>query len=200
MSRSTLLEVYKTKAVRALELHNSWGTGPVMWDFFYEKHCWDGEGWGQAIYGQGGATSFCRPYAIYMDPKNMHEIFAKLTDTSIPFHHRAGLFLTCDRVILRTEDLLKLAEPFALLAVETRGYCKPKFANHWETISQFISKKAKDHDPGMLGVALNCTSVSDVWDGYPDKKRISGTSDELFAASELALVPESQKKGEVTEG
>lgn len=197
MSRSTLLSVFNTKAVWELELPNSWGTAPLMWDFFYEKHCWNGDGWGQGIYGQGGAATFCRPHAIYHNPKNMDEIFAKLGDASIPFHHRAGLFLTCDRVILRTKDLPRLVEPFALLAVEIRGYCKPKCANHWETISQFISKKAKDHDPRMLGIALNCTSVSNVWDYYPDDKGISGTSEELFAVGEQALVPQNQKKGEV---
>lgn len=181
MSRSTLLEVFKTKAVWALELSNSWGTAPIMWDFFYEKHCWDGNGWDQHLH-EGGATTFLRPFAIYGDRKKLHLIFSKLKDFTIPLHHRAGLFLTCDRVILRTEDLPRLVEPFATLAVEMRGYAKPNCANHWGTIADFIAQKAKEHDPRMLGIALNCTSVSDVWDDFDKDNEISGTSEELFEA------------------
>ena len=184
MSRSTLLKVFKSNAEWALELSNSWGTGPLIWDFFYEKHCWDGDGWGQNIYGRGGATTFLRPFAIYHDDKNSSEIFKKLGDLQIPLHHRAGLFLTCDRVIIRTQDLLKLVEPFKMLAYEINGYVKPRMANHWGTIADFIEATAKDHDKRMLGVALNCTSVSDVWDDYPDDVGIKGTSLELFEMRE----------------
>jgi len=180
MSRSTLIEVFQSKANWELELSNSHGTAPLMWDFFYEKYCWNGDGWRQDIYGQGGATTFLRPFAIYMDSKQLSAAFAKLSDFSVPLHHRAGLFLTADRVILRTEDLEKLVEPFAILAHEMRGYSKPGFSNHWGAIADYVKAKAQKHDPRMLGIALNCTSVSDVWDDYPDDTGIKGNSEELF--------------------
>lgn len=191
MSRSTLLAVYKTKAEWELELPNSYGTAPLMWDFFYEKHCWDGNGWSQSIYGQGGATTFLRPFAVHHHKECLDEVCAKLDDTSVPLRHRAGLFLTYDRVILRAEDLPELVEEFRILAFELRGYAKPNHANHWEKIADYVSEKAKRHDPRMLGIALNCTSVRDVWDDYPDDTGIKCTSEFLFKPKAEARV-ESQ--------
>lgn len=186
MSRSTLLKVYKTKAIWDVELHNSHGTCPILWDFFFEKHCWDGNGWAQDSYGQGGASTFLRPFAIYHKKKDFDSIFSKLQDFSIPLHHRAGLFLTCDRVILEKKHLPLLIEPFKTLAIEMRGYAKPGYSNHWEAIAEYVASQAREGDSRMLGIALSGTSVSDVWDNYPDDVGVKGTSSELFNDKERA--------------
>lgn len=174
MSRACLLKVYKSKASWELELANSHGGAAVLWNYLWKIYCSDGfeKSW-------------------FMAEGQLDRLDKILDDPKTPLHHKAGLILTYDRSVILKEHLLILSTEFQKLASEMCGFCAPEhFVNHWPEIARWITDMAmKDHDHRLIGIALNATSVADVWDDYPKPLRTTP----IMCTSAL-LFPELEKE------
>lgn len=163
MSRSTLLRVYKSKACWDVELSNGHGTAPVLWDYLQQKYLPEGQSW----------ITSCR------------EVWKLFDSPGVSERHKLGLLLTFDRSVLLKKHLLRSVAPLKELAAEMTGFCSAKqWVNHWPAVASFVEAMAAKKDYRMIGIAINCTSVADVWDDYPlslsGKNSIKCDSGDLF--------------------
>lgn len=166
MSRSTLLQVYKSKATWDVELVNSYGTGSVLWQFLWETY----------LQAEG-------PYPFFDDAK-LKKLWRLYKNPEVPLPLRVAHFFTFDRTVWLSKYILKAAPLVREAADIISRYCTVKsYANHWPAIADYFEKVGKKHDARMIGIALNCTSVADVWDDYGRNgdRLIKATSDDFWA-------------------
>jgi hypothetical protein len=138
MSYSTLYAIYRTTATDLREYRNSWGTGPLIWDFLCQRYL-DMPGW--------SLTNDARLWKLAVDP-------------SVPAGLRACHVLTFDYALVSREMLPDMAALVAEGAALFADFAADR-ANHFPAIaadlaSIKLSKKA-------IGAGLNCTSVADTW-------------------------------------
>lgn len=86
MSCSTLLRVYKTKALWDVELRNSWGTGPACWDYLMSIYMPDFKG-----------------YPLADEP--MNKLYELLQKEDTPLHHKVALLWCGSKCLLLKEHL-----------------------------------------------------------------------------------------------
>lgn len=163
MSRATLLRVYKTKARWDLELGNAWGGAWALWEYLYKKH-------------------FPSSKEKFLDTKELSKIDDIVDDDSQPLSERVGLFLTFDRALIKREHVELCVGPLRELASAITAARDPSYVNHWPAIAEWVASVKLPKN--ALGIAMNVTSVVDVWDDYPKLLRgdspILSTSDSIF--------------------
>ena len=142
MSRTTIWNVYKTKATPRLELPNSWWTAPPLWDYLCETYL-DGKKW------------------IHGDVPELWEIWKNKT---VPDFLRCALLMTFDKAIVEIADLGQAAQ----YCGNTNSFLSERvdYGLHWQSIADELVKAHHKHDKRCLGIGLGCTSVSDPWWNY----------------------------------
>lgn len=169
MSCAALLEVYKSKANWEVELRNSWGGAPMLWQFLWQKYI-----------QKPGVPD-------YMQMDQNDKVWALWNKSDIPLYHRVPLHFTFDRSVLLKKHLKWAAPLFRQNAQVLAEFTSRKqFVDHWADIAAFVEEKTFKLDSRCIGLAMNCTSVSDLWDYYPkpfsDKGVILCTSDDFVEA------------------
>ena len=143
MSRTTIWNVYRTKATFHSELHNSWHSAPPIWDYLCEMYL-DGRKW------------------LHHDDNG--EMWDLWKNKEIPDFLRCSFLLTFDWSIAKVDDLPQVAEYCRL----THQFLSTinDYGSHWESIADAFIDIWFRHDYRLIGVALGCTSVSDPWWNY----------------------------------
>ncbi len=140
MSYSELVGIGpKGKISTLLELPNSHGSAPVIWEAIGGKYL----GLTQSYGGPGGGWM-----------ENVSKICDLWKNTSIPESIRAVLLMTFDREYIEKKDYLRAASDIRQFMKEFSP--KPGYVNHWATIADFLEKKPK---AAMIGIYH--TSVSE---------------------------------------
>jgi hypothetical protein len=155
MSRSTLLRVYKSKAVWDEDLSNSWGSAPPLWEWLCNKY------------------GIVKPGEFYFMLPSLTPLWKLVDRKDIPISQRLALFLTFDRAVILKRHLPEAAKH--LRAFADFFWVKPGHVNHWPRIAEWVAETSKIKDSRLIGVGLNCTSVADVWCGYPKGEEIITT-------------------------
>lgn len=136
MSYSTILKLAPGKPPEdLLELRNSHGSAPVVWNVMCQKYL--------------GAKEFT--YGLY---DSLDKLWPKYKDLSIPEHHRAVLMMTYDLAYVEKKNFQRAAR-------DIRQFLKdfpPKqgYVNHWSKIA-----KVYESDPDCEAIGIHQTSVSD---------------------------------------
>lgn len=160
MSRSYLVEVYKTKAVNVLTLHNSWGSKTPAWDFIYNK------------------IFKTEDRMIWFQKEKLDTLYDKLEDVSVPSYLRTVLFICGWRCCLNKDCLKEIAKDVRQFSDEISPVLASKcYVNHWPAIADFLENyKPKAR---AVGLALHGTSVDDEWEINPSKEHIAYYSELL---------------------
>ncbi|WP_010517873.1 hypothetical protein [Komagataeibacter oboediens] len=148
MSYSTLCAVYRTTATGLAEYRNSWGTGPLIWDYLSKRYLGHKKSW------------------MLLD----NALWDLATDMNVPASLRACHAITFDRGIVPFEYAQKMAD-LLRSGSEILSKGAPDHVNHFSSIADDLGKiKLRKN---ALGFGLNCTSVSDVWlhGAWPGKPR-----------------------------
>lgn len=144
MSESTLYEVFLTKVSMIEEFKNGYGTGPAIWDYLAKTYLGRPDG-----LGYGG------------DDK---PLWALARDPRVPLEQRIVHTMTFDHAII-TPDTIREA---ALACIMVAPLICENRVNHWAEIGTVLGDY-KIRDKRLQGIALNCTSVSDQWQGVVPK-------------------------------
>jgi len=139
MSRTTIWNIYKTKATIHSELSNAWLSAPPLWNFLCSTYL-EGKNWLQETY-----TS-----ALWDLWKN----------SNVPVFLRCSLLMTFDKGVVLVDDLPDAAE----YCRHTHHFLGNN--SHWNSIAEALADIWMLHDYRLFGVGLGCTSVSDPWWGY----------------------------------
>lgn len=157
MSCTTLYLVHKTTIRVVNKYRNSWGSAPILWDALAKKYL--------------GIPS------VPFEEAKLKPLWALAWDPKVPRAWRLVQAFTFDRAVCPKEGLGELGaaclEVYKVLRAE-----HPDRINHWEAIGKDLltldqeakTGKAKWTRGILLGAALQCTSVADTWDGYPQAK------------------------------
>lgn len=146
MSYSHLVRVYKTKVVHFHSYPNSWGTAPAIWDFLANEYL----GWEHTL----GRTD-----------SDIEKLWNLQHDTSIPMHLRMCLGMTFDFAFAPHNALAELADHIDAAGRDIARKW-PDRVNHWPLIAIDLRTQATiKQDHRLRGIALECTSVSDIWAG-----------------------------------
>lgn len=142
MSSSTLYRVYRTKATQYAEMRNGWGTAPVIWSYLCVKY-------------------LHRQPHEYLLP-NDTALWDLARSEVVPRELRLVHAFCCDQAMCPMDRLAELAEAceYAWRLTSTDS----ARVNHWATVANFLRGIARK--PKQIGVALNCTSVCDIWSSY----------------------------------
>jgi len=139
MSYSTIWKVYKTKAVSVIELGNSHGSAPPVWDWLC-NHYLNGKHW--------------------MTRDDNKDLWQLRKNPAVPKHMRFGLLLTFDNAIILPIHLEEAAQLCYRVYDTTFN---PQYVNHWSRIGEELHKLRDIKNKRLMGIALGCTSVSDPW-------------------------------------
>jgi len=161
MSYSTLWLVYKTRTRSIKEYRNGHGTAPPLWDMLCEQYLHK------------------EPHYWLLN-KNPKDLWALYKDKTIPLYKRFTFFMTFDRAVVDPSDFQRAIECCQKLYLEIEAE-KPNYVNHWQSIADDIKNIGKI-DYRAQGIALGCTSVSDPWEFWEEKKdkTIWKTSEEVI--------------------
>jgi hypothetical protein len=138
MSESSLFLVYKNMSRGYEEYRNGHGTGPMIWGHL------------EQLYGLPRWVS---------DNK---KLWALARDPKVPVHLRLCHAFTFDRAVTPVHNLLEMAEALEL-AHEDIVKGRENGWSHFADIANDLRAIHKKHNRYLVGLALNCTSVADVW-------------------------------------
>lgn len=133
MSYTTVIHLWPGERIEPKEeLHNSWGSGPVIWNAMAMKHL--------------GARD-----CGYND--HIDRLWPLWKHLGIPEHQRAVLMMTYDRAYVVKSDYARAAKDIRAFIVDfpTEGR-----ANHWPRLAEIFES---DSDAPAIG--LHCTSVTE---------------------------------------
>lgn len=126
-----------------LELRNSHGSAPVIWDTMAQKYL--------------GLAPFAYSF-------NDEKLWPLWKDLSIPEHHRAVLGMTYDGVVVSKSDYERAARDIRAFLVDFPP--NPEYVNHWVAIAEMFEGK-----PDYEGIGFHWTSVSeDPFEGEYDEE------------------------------
>lgn len=145
MSRSTIKAIWFNEKIEDFqELHNAWGTAPIIWDFMSEKYL-----------GKKGWIS-------YSDNQLLWDLWKNI---SIPKHHRALHMWTFDRGCIKKNDYRRFAND--IWAFMKDCTIPMNQVNHWPAIAKIF-----ESNPDIPAFGLWCTSVSsDPFEGEWDDEK-----------------------------
>lgn len=138
MSSTTIVGLWRSpdggiRGVKDLmELHNSWGSAPVVWDELAQRYL------------------EMKPHSYIFE---CERLWALWKEQGIPEPYRAVLSLTFDRAVIERSNYQRMARDIEEFLREF----PPKggsYANHWTGISDFL-----DAMPEAPWIGLHCTSV-----------------------------------------
>ena len=123
------------------ELRNSWGSGPVIWEWLAQRYL-DYEPW----------TSLSKIEPIWKLAEN----------ENIPLHCRAVLMMTFDRAYVAREHYSRAAADIRRVLTD---FPSPEGANHWPEIADLFQA-----DPDIPAIGFRLTTVSDdcFWGEWDD--------------------------------
>lgn len=139
MSYSTLYQVFKTTVRPVAEYRNGHGTGPAIWGELREGYL------GQKRFGYG---------------QNDDWLWALARTKLVPLSLRACHVITFDYALIKPEHAQVMAE----LIAEGGAMLSREYVNHFPAIAEDIA--SHKFDRRALGLAINCTSVSDLWEEW----------------------------------
>lgn len=143
MSYSTIQAIWPgEKHENLMEYQNSYGTAPIVWNYFCEKHLRLDKYWWLS-----NAT------------KTPNLLWNAWKRADIPESHRAVLLFTCDNIYVKKQHYRRFAKDLRqfLEAVMISA----NTVNHWPRIAQQF-----EMEPEYPALALWCTSVTaDRFDG-----------------------------------
>lgn len=146
MSYTTTYKLFRTKVSAIAEHRNGWGSAPLVWDHLEEKYL--------------PKVEFSR-----LVTGRMQEVWDLYRDPRLSEHERFALFATYDWSYCEREHLSRGADLLDRFHEESSA-AAPNRANHWASIA--ADYRNAGTDPRLLGVCIGATSVSDIWEGYPD--------------------------------
>lgn len=143
MSHSTLYMVFKTTVREIGEFENSYGTALPLWDFLAKTYLGWGDGWSHQ-----------------KTPEEDKALWRLARDPQVPRALRICHAMTFDNALVVPSDIQAAADAceftYGVVRQNSPG------TNHWHRISARL-KRFKTSDQRVIGVALNCTSVNDIW-------------------------------------
>jgi len=145
MTHTTIKAVWPGKKHENLtELRNSHGSAPVIWDAMCQKYL--------------GTKEF-----DYF--QRINELWPRWKDKTIPFHQRAVLMMTYNRVYVSKKYYTKAASDIRLFLndfpVDT------KYVNHWPKIAELF-----ESNPDIPAIGFHMTSVlEDLFYGEWDEEK-----------------------------
>ena len=157
MSRSYIVEVYKTKAVEVLELQNSHGSKPMAWTYLLEK-------------------LFPNKEMHWFQQKDLGLLYSKGNEPTLPTHYKAALFFSGWRTCVLVKHLAEFTKDIRQFSNEVTPYLEKKsYVNHWAAIATFL----ENYKPNkrLVGLALHGTSVDDEWEINPSKEDVLYSTD-----------------------
>ena len=163
MSVSTLVGIRESgEHCYALELRNSWGSAPLVWNALAMKYLGKGD---------------------YQGLDCVEDIVPALNDADAPRHHCILMALTFNRCVVTRKDFSEVAEAIDEFLVD---FPVPgDRVNHWPTIARFF----RETDEEAVGIWHTSVSESpyDVWDEDMDESTpvpIGGLFDVIEAVTE----------------
>jgi hypothetical protein len=164
MSYTSLYEIYKTKKLITKEFDNGYGSAPPVWDYLCSH---------------------------YLNVESIHMLFNKqplwnlIRDTTVPLSIRLCHAFTFDYAIVSPEHFPLMSEACADMQHILKTW--PAWTNnvtHWGLFSEFF--KTLKVNKRCLGIGMQVTSCSDVWDEYPKygKDRMFNCVEEVLTHDE----------------
>lgn len=149
MSCSTLQAIWPgEKHENIVEYRNSWGTAPIVWDAFCERHLKLEKHWWLL---RGGTV-----------PNPLWDAWKQ---EDIPESHRAVLLFTLDHIYVLKKDYRRFAKDLRQFLDDT--LISANHVNHWPLIAQRF-----EMEPDYPAMSLWCTSVvDDPWNGPYNKEK-----------------------------
>lgn len=133
MSCTTIIAVWPGEKTEEIEeLSNAWGSGPIIWGDMCER------------YLPGGTRH------SYMDRDA--ELWPLANRLDIPYHHRAVLAMTYDRMFVKREHYAQAAQCIRQYLAEFHS--EEKYVNHWPHIAELF-----ESNPDYPAIGLWLTSV-----------------------------------------
>jgi hypothetical protein len=149
MSTSDLYRISKTVATHLKRYSNGHGTAPVIWDILCADYL--------------GFSYERRPLG------DLSVLWDLAQDTAVPLQLRLVHAFCFDAAIVRPEDLTELAD--ACDQVWESGIRRhPAYVNHWASIALDLRSLVGVKIGRAIGYAISCTSVSDQWSAYADRR------------------------------
>lgn len=153
MSYTTLYAVFKTKASEIVDLRNSWGSGPAIWDYVALK---------------------CTGKKLSLISTDLKWFWKLWESEKIDDDVRACLLSTYDYAVVEVDRLLDFEKSCQLVYQKIIAETAWTW-NHFWSIGIAAGKLAKKHDHRCIGMGIGCTSVSDPWKSFdPEKNKIWG--------------------------
>jgi hypothetical protein len=153
MSHSTLYEIRPTKVKVISEYKNSWLGAMFLWDFCARHYCGIKEG-----------------FPLF-DTMRRQQVWDCYKNPGIPLHMRAAMALTLDYIVIQPDECQRIGELLLRVPSEfiLRGIDK---ATHWDCLGRDVAawKPKGPHASKVIGLALNATSVNDIWSPWPRTK------------------------------
>jgi hypothetical protein len=150
MSTSDLYVVNQKSTTWLAAFRNGWGSAPAAWDYLGKKY------FGESYHS--------------MDSKELRKVWDLFGDTSLPGDERIVLAVTFDHAYIPLAHLKDVGE--ACITFHAKSY-NGEQVNHWAEIGQsLIGLQGKHFSRFARGVALSCTSVSDMW-GWPSDEQLA---------------------------
>jgi hypothetical protein len=138
MSCSTLYEVRKSGVKEISEYRNSWHSAMSLWTYMAQEFC--------------GMESF----PLFTGGQKVWDCYKR---PDVPINFRAAMALTLDYIIVpidRTKEFGKMLKGVHE-SITAKG-----MGSHWEKIATDIAEY-KPKRKGAIGLALNASSVNDIW-------------------------------------
>jgi hypothetical protein len=121
-----------------MNLRNSWGSAPVVWDFMTKR--------------------YIGPNAVWLMTATAGDLWKLTERQDIPQHHRNMLRMTYDNVVVYKKDYAKAASDIRAWLADLIGY---DGVNHWDTIAALF-----ESNPDIPAIGFHWTTVNcDPWNG-----------------------------------
>ncbi|MDR3672519.1 MAG: hypothetical protein P4L36_16860 [Holophaga sp.] len=133
MSYTTVIRIWPGERIElGEELHNSWGSAPVIWNAMAMKYL-----------GAGDCAYFgC-----------LDRLWPLWKHLGIPEHQRAVLMMTYDRAYVVKADYARAAKD---IRASVADFSTEGRVNHWLRLAEIF-----ESDPDVPAIGLHCTSVSE---------------------------------------
>ncbi|WP_336709944.1 MULTISPECIES: hypothetical protein [unclassified Cedecea] len=133
MSYTTIIAVWPGEKSECLEeLQNGFGSGPLVWGDMCQRYLRDGK----------------RNDYMFRD----NELWPLANRLDIPYHHRAVLAMTYDRMFVKREHYSQAAQCIRKYLADFP--VNENYVNHWPRIAELF-----ESDPDYPAIALWLTSV-----------------------------------------
>lgn len=147
MSYSSTYRLFKSKVSLINEHHNGWGSGPVVWSYMEKKYL--------------PPVEYSRLHS-----GNATELWTLWKDTRLLMCERFAMLATYDWSYVETKFLTQAAD-YADEFYDLSKAKEPNNVNHWDCFAEDYRTASFRPNRNLLGVCIECTSVADLWRGYP---------------------------------